>query len=222
MKYCPECWKTYESGAVCPECGAKLCQNKHIQDQSIDAFIIDGGYLSKAYRSEIPYGVIGVGKACAAYEKFEEIVLPNTVKFIGRQAFKQNTAKRVVIPSSVTHIDDEAFAYCGQLTDVKLPGVRRLGSGAFSWCGALKSVTIGDSIVHIAAGAFSCSRNLESVTIGKGLKKIKEGAFYDCNKLTSINFGGTKAQWHAVFIQKGWRERSAITRIQCSDGILTY
>ena len=219
MKYCPECWKRYDGKTVCPDCSARLYDN-----DDLDSFTIECGLLTKCYGSKIPYGVTAIGRSCVGFgTKISEIIMPNTVKYIGDKAFyKWDEGKAVTIPSSVTHIGDEAFSYCQSLIDVKMPGIKRIGVGAFSWCTELKSATIGSGIVSICDGAFGTCRKLESVTIGKGLTSIGGSVFWDCNKLTSINYGGTTAQWRAVKKDAKWNERTAIQSVRCSDGTIKY
>ena len=48
------------------------------------------------------------------------VVIPSTVKSIGRSAFKNNKLTEVVIPSSVTFIDNVAFS-SNQLTSITFP-----------------------------------------------------------------------------------------------------
>jgi hypothetical protein len=72
------------------------------------------------------------------------IVLPNSLKIIGRGAFLGCTGLRSVsIPSAVVSISNEAFFHCEGLDSVTIPSsVNYIGDYSFSSCYRLKSVTI--------------------------------------------------------------------------------
>ena len=71
--------------------------------------------------------------------------------------------KDLVIPNSVKRIGDDAFWCCDGLTSVTIPNsVTSIGAWSFSRCSGLTSVTIGNSVVSIRNGAFSnCSELLD-------------------------------------------------------------
>lgn len=88
-----------------------------------------------------------------------------TVKYVGRNAFKNKTSlTSVIIPNSVTHINNNAFKGCTSLTEVTIPNsVTNIGNNAFEGCSSLISVTIPSSVTEIGGSAFYNCSNLTSV-----------------------------------------------------------
>ena len=141
---------------------------------------------------------------------FSKLILPSTLKEIGKNAFKycQNLME-VEIPDGVTSIGDYAFSGCSGLTSINIPdSVTSIGKGVFNGCSGLtninvpKNVTIIGSIercssltsIDIPEGttsiddyAFSGCSNLTSITIPESVTSIGARAFSGCNSLTSIN-----------------------------------
>ena len=91
----------------------------------------------------------------------------------------------VVIPEGVEEIDREAFADC-QLTSIKFPdSLKNIGREAFRRCRNLRSVVFGTGITKIRNYTFENCVNLEKVTLPPNLEKICDGAFKNTN-LNSI------------------------------------
>lgn len=95
-----------------------------------------------------------------------DIVIPETVKEIGREAFKGcGSMASVLIPNSVTTIGNHAFEGCSKLTTVTIPeGVTSIKWGTFEGCSSLTAITIPNSVTTIGIRAFvGCSsRTLRS------------------------------------------------------------
>lgn len=80
--------------------------------------------------------------------KASEIVVPDGVTAIGKEAFKNANINSVVIPDSCTQIMGQAFLNCKKLTRVVLPdnGIY-LGPQCFYQCTAIKEINIPESAV---------------------------------------------------------------------------
>ncbi len=157
----------------------------------------------------------GVLKQFHFYGK-TDIVIPDGVKVIGREAFAAgwHTASpitSVVIPDSVEQIDSSAFYYCANLTSVTLPdsitvlgdslfynctrltsvklpkNIRRIPYGTFNNCTHLTDITIPDTISVIDSYAFSNCSFLTDITIPDGVTSIGEWAFLNCTSLKSVS-----------------------------------
>lgn len=143
----------------------------------------------------------------------EELVIPDGIKTIHKEAFRQCSAlKTVVIPDSVTYIGPRAFYGCKNLSVIKLgKNLKHIGTDAFSSTAyddlnnqkkdeavyldnyLLKAVdtkefTIKDGTTAIAASAFENCNSVETVHFPKSMKYISEEAFWGCDKLTAVDF----------------------------------
>ena len=84
--------------------------------------------------------------------------------------------KSVVIPNTVTYIGKNAFQGCGQITSVTLPsGLIEIGNGAFVNCRSLTSITFPASLKTIGNSAFQDCLALTAVTIPASVTKITFG-----------------------------------------------
>ncbi len=111
------------------------------------------------------------------------VVIPNTVKSIGIDAFRNNRLTEAIIPSSVTSIGDRAFLE-NQLTSlIILDGVTSIGSSAFGG-NQLTEVTIPGSVKNIGDGAFDDNK-LTSITLSVGVTNIGDSAFRN-NQITEV------------------------------------
>ncbi|AMN31276.1 leucine-rich repeat domain-containing protein [Clostridium perfringens] len=115
--------------------------------------------------------------------KLTSVKLPNTLKFIGDDAFEFNQLTEITIPDSVVEIGFKAFSN-NKLTSIKLSdNLIRIEPFTFS-DNKLKSVIIPDGVVEIGSNAFQ-NNNLTSINLGSNLKIIGPWAFSK-NKLESV------------------------------------
>ena len=127
----------------------------------------------------------------------ESTIIPNGIKYIGREAFSDYTElKSIDIPNSITHIGIGAFAGCYELHNIDIPnGVSDIGGYAFMSCNELESITIPNSVVYIG-----------------------EWTFKGCYSIKVIIYSGTKQEWEQIHKDKTWDIMSTIKEIHCSDG----
>jgi hypothetical protein len=117
----------------------------------------------------IPEGTTKLNTAAYEYSSYKCVIVPDSVKSIGKQAFYCNTSLiSIVIGSRVTSIGEEAFYNCKSLT----------------------SVVIGNSVESIGKQAFRNCDNLKSFVIPNSITSIGYQAFYECDSLTSLTFLG--------------------------------
>jgi hypothetical protein len=110
------------------------------------------------------------------------VTIPNSVTYIGENAFGGLELTSITIPGSVRVIGNRAFDYCDRLTSVIIEdGVTIIGEAAFVNCHGLTSITIPGSVISIGDGAFMACNKLAYVTIGNGLARIGAEAFRNCN-----------------------------------------
>lgn len=87
-----------------------------------------------------------------------EVVLPETIRKVGKEAFYYLTdIKKVNMPSSLIEIGEEAFWSTG-ISEVILPdGLKTVGKKAFQYCNDLTKLVIPQSVESISGNAFYCS-----------------------------------------------------------------
>lgn len=91
-------------------------------------------------------------------KNISEVVLPETIRKVGKEAFNYLTdIKKVNMPSSLTEIGEYAFWSTG-ISEVILPdGLKTVGRNAFQYCNDLTKLVIPQSVESISGNAFYCS-----------------------------------------------------------------
>ena len=106
------------------------------------------------------------------------VVLPNSVRYIGRGAFANCMSLiSVELGDSLISIGEEAFTNCAFAT-IALPStLQNIGVACFAGC-SLNSITIPGSVAKISEGVFYACERLKKVTIMDGVQNIENFAFY--------------------------------------------
>lgn len=107
------------------------------------------------------------------------VVLPESVKKVGKSTFEQCQSLESIDLSGVTELDTEnLFANCSSLKSVILPdNLTEIGPYMFSNCKSLVSLTIPQSVTVIGEKAFSqCA--IETIVLPQNLTEIGTKAFY--------------------------------------------
>ncbi len=136
----------------------------------------------------------------ASYQKItvEEIVLPDTVKKIGAQAFVTSPAKRFVLPDSVEEIGFEAFGE-SSVESINIPyGVKRINDYSFNSCMKIKEIEIPKTVEFIDSKAFNLCHNLKKIVIPAEVKYIADDALTDCDVLMIYCYKDTTAYYYAT------------------------
>lgn len=111
------------------------------------------------------------------YTALEDVVIPDSVKYIGEYAFANcSRLQRVVLPDGLKEIRENTFCWCKSLREVVFPEeLRVVGMEAFEGCEALQNVTLPEGVNSIEQGAFAGCRNLESIYIPDSVGEIGGG-----------------------------------------------
>lgn len=119
-----------------------------------------------------------------------EIVIPDSVVYIGYGAFSGNADLRSVeLPANLKAIEGNVFSSCTNLTTVKMGNkIESIGNGAFEGCYSLKKIAIPDSVTQIASYAFANCYKLAQVSLGNKVREIGRRCFYRNQSLKSIVF----------------------------------
>lgn len=87
-----------------------------------------------------------------AWAPLEEIVLPDSLVEIGKDAFACRSLKKITFGDGLKKIGEDAFAYCENLREIVLPdSVEEIGWGAFGECIRLKRLVIPASLKNWGA-----------------------------------------------------------------------
>lgn len=111
------------------------------------------------------------------YTALEEVVIPDSVKYIGEYAFSGcNRLRRVVLPDELKEIKQYTFCWCKSLQEVVFPqDLRVVGMEAFEGCESLKTVVLPEGVSSIEQGAFAGCRSMESIYIPDSVNEIGGG-----------------------------------------------
>lgn len=117
----------------------------------------------------------------------EKVIIPDGVIGIESEAFMASNCMaitEIVIPDSVRYIGEYAFAQLG-LRKIKLPeGLKRIGWKSFYQCYKLKNIVIPENVTEIGREAFFGCRSLTKINIPESVKEIGDYAFAECDKLS--------------------------------------
>ncbi len=145
-----------------------------------DDFIFDGHKLK---------GMTAKGKQKVKEQEFTDMVIPEKsptgeiITVIGDNAFYRRKLTSVVIPDTVEYIGYDAFGVCN-LEEIKLPSALIEIEGFAFYRNKLKKIEFGDKLKRIEPSAFALNK-LTEINLPKSLESIEASAFYK-NNLTKI------------------------------------
>lgn len=101
---------------------------------------------------------------------------------------RANTSlEEIIIPDSVTYIGDNAFAYYSNVTSIKIgSNVKHIGAYAFKNCTALKEINVPSGITSIGKSVFYKDAAVEKVNLGNDIDEIGDYAFYGMEKVERL------------------------------------
>ena len=146
-------------------------------------FVIEGTVLIKYIGSStdviIPDGVTSIGKEAFREKQLKSVIIPDGITSIADNAFRSNQLISITIPESVTFIGEEAFAW-NNLISLTIPnGVTTIGKGAFKG-NKLTDFTIPNNVTSIGEEAFMDNK-LAGITIPNNVNFIGKDAFLKNN-----------------------------------------
>ena len=75
---------------------------------------------------QIPDGCVGISKECfSQVNTLEEVVIPESVKYIDDYAFSRTMIKSITIPKSIERLGNGIFDNCMFLRTIKFPSERK-------------------------------------------------------------------------------------------------
>ena len=120
----------------------------------------------------IPEGVTSIcGNAFNGVEGIKSVTFPESLTYIGSNAFAYTNLESVTIPKGVTEIDEYAFQRCAKLTTVTIPeGVTKIGFCAFIHTG-LTELTLPSTIRSMSQSFYGCEK-LAKLTLTDGITDL--------------------------------------------------
>lgn len=133
-------------------------------------------------------GVESIGKYVFSGKIAGDLVIPESVEYIGEGAFAGSDITSITFNSHMDEISNDICRGCVNLTDINFSdSITKIGGSAFVGCDAMKEVEIPGTISEIGYSAFKNCDLLEIVTIGEGVKTIGDYAFQYCGNLKEVN-----------------------------------
>ncbi len=166
----------------------------------------------------LPESLVSVGEfAFYNCSSLESITFGSKIKTIDRYAFSTCTGlTSISLPDTVV-LGDSIFYNCTSLKSVKLPAAQTSLCGTFFGCSSLESVVLPDTLTELLGSSFQGCTSLKSIALPASVHNINGGDFAGCSSLTDFSYGGTVAEWNAIYKQY-WKEGAAFTTVRCSDG----
>lgn len=158
---------------------------------------------------------------CKDLASLELVVLPETVKVIGNDAFNGCTSLSSISLNNIEHIGASAFYYCiGLRGTIVGPKVKEIGDNAFRACSNIEAISF-PVIENIGMSAFNAATmyydmvesKLESAEISN-VKSIGREAFRDCEALRSIDLRNCESMEDGCF-----EDCSELSNVVLSDKI---
>lgn len=121
-------------------------------------------------------------------EKIAAVVIPDSIKQIGKNAFCGCVGlKSVKWPKNTKKVGDETFKGCVELISFDSEAsIEKIGAAAFYGCKKLSYFSISSSIKSIGISAFEGCEAIETITVCAKLKEIKDSVFKDCTSLKEV------------------------------------
>ena len=118
----------------------------------------------------IPEGIVSIEKnTFCNHKELTHVSLPNSLKEIGENCFKESNIKWIIIPEGVTEIKDNAFYKCTELKLISLPtSLQRIGNYAFAYTN-IEFITIPNNVSIGKNILFGC-KNLKKIYCNTFLK----------------------------------------------------
>ncbi len=181
--------------------------------ENVETIMEDAFNGTQAKNVQLPSTLkrIGAGAFFNAQDLLS-ISIPNSVSYIGNEAFRQcvklSSVEFDTLHSSLTHLGDFAFAECNMLSSLRLPAnLQEIGNSAFIKCSSLREIyfvgweiTVDEdnqtryekkadsSLTKIGMSAFADCTSLAAIEIPDGVTEIKSNTFNGCIKLLEVKF----------------------------------
>lgn len=171
--------------------------------KNIDNLVPNEFKDANGYMASGQVTVIGIASNAFTGTKLTGVTIPETIRFIGKEAFANSNLQDVTIHVNACEIIGEnAFNDCSSLKTVNFDGTANsftiIDKKAFANT-AIENITIPSSISTVGAGAFENIPALTSVRFSAPGKTdgidIEPYAFYNCVGLSQVTFDDSERQY---------------------------
>lgn len=160
---------------------------------------------------------------CAPSTMTGTFAVPKAVVSVEENAFRESGLSEIVLPDGVKKLSKEAFSRCEAITALALPAtVSEIGEGVFSECTALRELALPEGLTEIPANAFADCASLVRLTVPASVAAIDDSAFAGCAGLTLMGEPGSFAEGYAArlgipFVVAGTQAAEVYETLQKGD-----
>lgn len=154
------------------------------------AVISDYAFAGCKFESiTIPDGIVSVCQNAFDFSNIDntEISLPDSIEYIGENAFGENSFMEIKLPENLIELD-ASFRNSEYLERVEFNDKLVRMSGTFEGCTQLKEAELPDSLTAVGDYTFADCTSLEKVHMSSNVARINEGAFYGCTSLNRFDW----------------------------------
>lgn len=164
----------------------------------IQAMVNSAAAYAKTNKNDhdFEYNKIGDNAFYKCHAFTDAFVIPDGIKYIGKQAFENGKISTLTCTSELKKIDDRAFKQNYQLQTVDLSNINEIGIEAFDMKNdgnnnnkpLLSEVSLGGNDIRIYSKAFRrcCYMTDFELKNGAQIKQLNDGVFLDCRLIKSF------------------------------------
>ena len=132
--------------------------------------------LSEASFTEVPANAFNnLGTLVSA-------ILPEGVKTVGSNAFRNTNLSKMTLPSSLETIAQNAFYQCYKLETVTMKGnILSIGENAFAYCSSLGKFIMPNTVTSVGQSAFASCSNLKELWLSDALTSLPYNMAYQAD-----------------------------------------
>lgn len=188
-----------------------------VEDEAFDYCILESLVLSSNLKRIGAYAFSDTFDDYGANNN--TLVIPESVEYIGIDAFNSSGFDKIVIQGTNLIIDEVAFRE-SEFTKLEIKnGVKNIGFRAFYENLNLVELTIENGVERIDNEAFSWCQNLQKIEIPESVKYLGEKAFNPCKNLGKIVFNAVDYTCSAQDFASAPFDGRNVTELVIGDGI---
>ncbi len=144
--------------------------------------------------------IVAVGESAfeGVSETVKSITLAETVRSVGKNAFKDVTAE-INVKGELTQIGESAFFGCTGLKKIGFgEGLKTVSPTAFWGCTSLSELVFPSTLEKIDENAFEDCTSVKAIIMHKQTATVCDGAFFNMPSLEVVYYYGTEADVDGV------------------------